>query len=373
MKHMSSSFFLIFLFSASVFAVPEYGRNTDVLNPEYQRRIDEYLRVVDRWIEEGAPYTLKEKYEHHRFAVWGAYVPPHYIYDIDAPGYVLEYQKNADKQFLYEMGDMFFEDDKRSYLCQVLQLSKKDPGYGDVFFYTNNTALIAHDKEKWNQVRDKFRHYYAFECRDNGYRAPVLLKMMPKGFQRTFPYSYLTRSEVLRECQTKEWLNEVACEPYDDETFLHWFNSFTRKWMMYGRTPDWGSTYFVTKLLLRGYEGWASFHAETNANVCALMAGVAVLDGYQFDSSTGVYHLNDIGKRAISFVAKYPHAETAFFLKTIREGGNQAYIDGLLREFGTEQTWQKLFAEAKAPPPETDPKPQEKAATPLTPTAPRKP
>ena len=76
MKQILTFFSTLFLFCASALAVPEYGRFTDVLNPDYQRRIDEYLRVIDHWMEDGATYTLKET----KFSRTMYIRAPHFLY-----------------------------------------------------------------------------------------------------------------------------------------------------------------------------------------------------------------------------------------------------------------------------------------------------
>ena len=162
MKQILFSFLFTLLFCSSSFAVPEYGRYTDVLNPEYQRRIDEYLRIVDRWIEEGAPYTLTETYR-PRGPMFATYVPPHYIYSLKAPDYVLDYQKKEEKWFLCEMSDHFYEDDNRSTVCLALFVGKcTTRGRLEDIVRTNNTPLVTNNKREWNQVRDAYRHYYAY-------------------------------------------------------------------------------------------------------------------------------------------------------------------------------------------------------------------
>ena len=373
MKQILTFFSSLFLFCASALAVPEYGRFTDVLNPDYQRRIDEYLRVIDHWMEDGATYTLKET----KFSRTMYIRAPHFLYRLDAPDFVLNYLEKTDRPFLNEMVNRFYEDDERSYLCLVLHLGKYTKVFDD-FFLTSNTPVVTNNRQKWNREREKYRHFYIRFLGDNfGFRGKILTKFTSNDIIAPCCYEDGNYFDILGDffrsaLPTEDWLKSAVEIPGDRAAIQDWLRGFCWQWYPYDSMKP-RKEFYLEKNLLRGYEVWAPLHAATNANVCALMAGVTILDGYQFDSSKGVYHLNDIGKRAVSIVAKYPHAETAFFLKTIREGGNQAYIDGLLREFGTEQTWQKLFAEAKAPPPETDPKPQEKAATPLTPTAPRKP
>ncbi len=82
---------------------------------------------------------------------------------------------------------------------------------------------------------------------------------------------------------------------------------------------------------------------KENPSLSAVMMGLFIVDGYVFDDEKGTYNLNDRGRLLLDYIVEFPIPENATRLKIIRDGGNQAAVNDLMKKHGTAEAWQELL------------------------------
>lgn len=343
-------------------AACSFGQQVDKLDPQYQREVYNYLQVLDKWQKEGGSYTVSvcTNVVKRETVVFNP-MKTSYRHSIKLPHDVRSYVSKRKLQFLGEMCDRYFYDDTRSFLSTLLVLSGAGNNDAPISLPRVMTPIVSKDPSMWNKTRDSYLAMLVGRMQDTNRRELVLHKFIdarpdqPGMFnKRDRAYAaYVNAIEKFTSEGNTKCLSEL---PHDEPGIDEWLFL-----LLFKRNIDLNTWYepeappVTTYKTLIAFEAWARPNAPANANFAGIIAGVVILDGYGFNHATGDYVLNDIGKNGVSFIVEFPNARTAFFLKTIMDGGNQQLVQKMMGLYGTTEAWAKLF---DALPPEAENLPQ---------------